>query len=138
MVISRVISGLCLAVLVAGCGASTPDGFDVFAKNMAATKEQFDAARVKQAVQPLFSQSFSEIRSTNLPPEVTSLPLFAGAVRDLYCYHVTTNSLMFACGGAFGQWGLIVSQSDDSAVTNSLSRAVATPWSHGIFFWREL
>ena len=125
-------------VLIAGCGVSKPDGFALFDKNMASTKEQFDAAKVKQATLTLFSQNFTEIWSNSLPPEVTSLPLFAGDVRDLHCYRATTNSLIFACGGAFGEWGLIVSQSDDSSVTNSLSHAVATPWSHGIFFWREL
>ena len=132
------VLAVAVRILVAGCGASTPDGFDLFPQNIASTKAQFDAAKVKQAIMPLFSQRFEEIQSTNLPTEITSLPIFARDVRDLYCYHCTTNSLIFCCGGPFGQWGLIVSQSDDLAVTNSLSQAVATPWSHGIFFWREI
>ena len=130
MNILHVIFAGVFVILISGCG---PTEFD---KMVAKTKQQAQPATVRQAALPLFS--LTEIKSSGLPKEIVSLPLFDGDWQDMECSHLTTNALMVMTGGGFGHWGLIICkdkpQTDD---TNGL-HAIVTPWSDGVFFWQQM
>jgi hypothetical protein len=132
MSILRVIFAGTFVMLISGC--SKPGDFD---RIFDGTKKQAHPAVVRQAALPLFSLADTNLTSGNLPKEITSLPLFAGDPHYIQCWHRTTNALIFATGGGFGHWGLVICngnpQPDD---TNGL-HAFIRPWGDGIFFWEE-
>ena len=102
------------------------------------TKKEAQPAIVKKAALPLFSLADTNLTSTNLPKEITSLPLFSGDPRDIDCWHITTNALMFSTGGGFGHWGLIICQGKPQLEDTQGLHAVVTPLSDGVFIWEEL
>jgi hypothetical protein len=120
--------------LFSGCGPS-PEMLGV-----EQTRKEVKAADVKTAALPLFSYPVGEdISVTNLPTEITSLPLFenAGAPPHIDCRRVGTNTLFFATGSGFGHWGLIIHHPEvDPEATKSL-HATIIPWEDGLFFWIE-
>ncbi len=102
------------------------------------TKKQAEPAVVKKAALPLFSLADTNLTSSSLPKEITSLPLFAGDPKDIGCWHNTTNSLIFMTGGGFGHWGLIICRGQPQLEDTQTLHAVVWPLSDGVFVWREL
>lgn len=102
------------------------------------TKKEAQPAMVKKAALPLFSLADTNLTRTNLPKEITSLPLFSGDPQDIECWHVTTNALIFSTGGGFGHWGLVICQGKPQPEDTQTLHAVVTPLSDGVFIWEEL
>ena len=102
------------------------------------TKKQAQPAIVKKAALPLFSLADTNLTSTNLPKEITSLPLFSGGPQHIDCWRLTTNALIFSTGGGFGHWGLIVCQGKPQLEDTQGLHAVVTPLGDGVFVWEEL
>jgi hypothetical protein len=128
----RIIFAGAVLILISGC--SKPRDFDQIFDS---TKKQVQSAVVRQAALPLFSLADTNLTSNSLPKEITSLPLFAAAPRDIQCWHLTTNALIFMTGGGFGHWGLVVCQGDPRPEDTKALHAFVTPWSDGILFFEQ-
>src|SRR5262245_32266383 len=89
-----------LTLLLCGCHSYVDPLIDK-------TKSQAKAADIKAAALPLFA--LTNVSATNLPKQITSLPLFNNDP-DIQSWFMQTNILVLSTGGGFGHWGLVICQ----------------------------
>ena len=99
---------------------------------ISATREVHDAGEVRNSVLPLFSRyrTSEAIPETDIPPEITSLPLFANRPTPVEVLWTgsSSNGLMFVTGGGFGHCGVVVTRSVDDQDILRLHGRKLSPW----------
>jgi phosphatidylethanolamine-binding protein (PEBP) family uncharacterized protein len=126
-------------VVLCGCGQSAAER--EFQQMIEQTKQRYKASDIKTAVTPLFSkyQQNGKISFSDLPKEITSLPLFVEDPKDIQIWTTRSESdaLVFATGGGFGHWGIVVCRLEKDRKVEETMGYRLTSWESGVYFFRE-